>query len=447
MTELIKGSITINTFQDMRNRYNQYVKNYRKLPAMVFTVKDGMDYIPLNYFDVMVANHDRYVNAYKKEPETIWITTTLKTFKTSPPKPVVFVPEFGYFINPEATPLTNIDFVSLKNKGITCIYYRIFNDNYTTHADALNKIKAAGLKPYAWVWEGFLYGKQLAALGWNICIDVENYNMTASVDALKQLRTDTKGKTLIICTKPTLWDGNQKWEMLVPICDYIMPMLYLGDYGKSNIALETYMQTFNTKYPGRIYPALETYVSDQNVVPKSYDVLKAEIDICKKYSKGIALFRYGLIADKTIVKPVTTSGTIQKQIQDGTGHTFSNFTGFYNIVKEHCVYAYYFNDQKSSAAETAEIIQDINGTGPGLNCVDWTQFGIKLAKEMGYTATPYGVYCAVDGINHAIFWIAGKEFGNGTWIDLSAAAKNSYQIGSHWCSGSKTKNPSWIPAE
>ena len=454
MTELTSGKVTLGVFTDMRNRYNIYVKNYRKLPELVFTIKNGKDYVPLNYFDVMVANYDRYVKATGTKPATIEITKTLKTFKstttTKPPvvTPTVFVPEFGYFINPEATPLKDIDFVSLKNKGVTCVYYRIFNDDYTTHGEALTKIKAAGLKPYAWVWEGFLYGKELAALGWHICIDVENYYMQASIPALTQLRADTKGKTLIICTKPNVWDGDQKWELLIPICDYIMPMLYLQDYGKNNQLMEAYLQTYFTRFPGKIYPALETYESDKNPVPKSKEVLQAEIDICKKYSKGIALFRYGLIADKTVTPVVTsTVGPIQKAIQDGTKKTFKTFTDFYNIVKVNCVYAFYFNDQNKLAAETSEIIKDINGVGPGLNCVDWTQFGIKLAKEMGYTATAYGVYCSVDGINHAIFTIKGKEFSTDTWIDLSAAAKSSYQIGTHWCSGAITKNPNWIPSE
>lgn len=310
MTKLTSGNVKLATFNDMRNRYNIYVKNYKKLPAMVFLVKNGMDYVPLNYFDVMVANYDKYVKAKGTEPSTIEITTTLKTFTVTTGSgtvvtPTVFVPEFGYFVNPEATPYTKIDFVSLKNKGITCIYYRILESNYTQHADVLAKIKAAGLKPYAWVWEGFRYGKELAELGWHICIDVENYNMIASVPALTQLRTDTKGKTLIICTKPTVWDGNQQWKLLIPICDYIMPMLYLEDYGKNIVHLEAYLKTYYTAFPGKIYPALETYISDANPVAKSKEVLQAEIDICKKYSKGIALFRYGL----SNLETTTTSTT------------------------------------------------------------------------------------------------------------------------------------------
>jgi hypothetical protein len=143
----------------------------------------------------------------------------------------------------------------------------------------------------------------------------------------------------------------------------------------------------------------------------------------------------------------TNKGAIQKQIEAGTGRAFNTFTGFYNIVKQHCDYAYYFNGQYSVSGEVNMLIADINGAAKGLNCVDYTQIGVKLAREMGYTAVPYGIYCPGDGINHAIFQILGQEFVNKTWVDLAAAASSSYNIGNHWCSGTLTKQPSWIPLE
>jgi len=152
----------------------------------------------------------------------------------------------------------------------------------------------------------------------------------------------------------------------------------------------------------------------------------------------------------TVTKTSTTTrtvGTIQKQIESGSGHTFNNFTQFYNIVKEHCEYAYYFNGQYNSANAINMLIRDIKGAVSGLNCVDYTQLGVKLAKEMGYQAVPYGIYCPADRINHAIFQIYGKEFTSWTWIDLAAAASGSKALGLHWCSGATTKRPSWIPEE
>ena len=149
----------------------------------------------------------------------------------------------------------------------------------------------------------------------------------------------------------------------------------------------------------------------------------------------------------TTTPTAVTTSAIQKKIIAGTGKTFSTFTQFYSIVKTNCNYAYYFNGKYNADNAVAMLIKDINGSATGLNCVDYTQIGVKLAKEMGYQAVPYGIYCTGDGINHAIFKIKGKEFTTETWIDLAAAASSSKALGLHWCSGSLTKGPSWIPYE
>jgi hypothetical protein len=214
---------------------------------------------------------------------------------TPTPQPKPEIPAgfgLGYFVDPVNTP--NIDYVSMKKSGITEVYYRVFNSNYTTHDTTLAKIKAAGLKPYIWVWQGFLYTKYMADHGWNICMDMEKYDMPNYYSEIKQVRADSKGKTFILCTKAQDWDGDQKWSVIKDYCDYLMPMLYLGDYGKSVAQLGSYMKLYNTKYPGKIYPVLETYVSDATPVPKVKSLLAAEIAACKPYCKGIGLFRYGL---------------------------------------------------------------------------------------------------------------------------------------------------------
>jgi hypothetical protein len=135
-----------------------------------------------------------------------------------------------------------------------------------------------------------------------------------------------------------------------------------------------------------------------------------------------------------------TKGPVQKAIEEAMNIQFSSFTQFYNFVKTSGVYSHYFDDQFSWQEEIRKI-------KAGLNCVDFTQLGMKLAKEMGYTVIPYGIYCTGDKINHAIFTIKGKEFSTATWIDLAAAASSNYAIGSHWCSGTLTANPKWIPQE
>jgi hypothetical protein len=204
--------------------------------------------------------------------------------------PAVF--GLGYFVDPVNTP--SPDYTAMKSKGVTEVYYRVMNKDYTTHSATLSKIKAAGLKPYIWVWQGFLYTKYMADQGWNICMDMEKYDMVNYYTEIQQVRADSKGKTFILCTKAQDWDGDQKWSVIKDYCDYLMPMLYLGDYGKTVAQMTAYMKLYNTKYPNKIYPVLETYVSDANVVKKTQAVLQSEIDACKPYCKGLGLFRYGI---------------------------------------------------------------------------------------------------------------------------------------------------------
>ena len=147
----------------------------------------------------------------------------------------------------------------------------------------------------------------------------------------------------------------------------------------------------------------------------------------------------------TIVKPPApivpvVVGQVQKSIQDAMGIKFNTFTQFYNFVKTSGKYSHYFDDHFNWEQEVAKIRL-------GLNCVDFTQLGMKLAREMKYDAVPYGIYCTGDKINHAIFLIKGHEFSDWTWIDLAAAASSNYSIGTHWCNGKLTERPSWISQE
>ena len=134
----------------------------------------------------------------------------------------------------------------------------------------------------------------MASKGWNICMDMEKYDMVKYYAEIRNVRAACKDKTFILCTKPQGWDGDQKWSVIKDYCDYLMPMLYLGDYNKTVVQLKEYMEYYNRLYPNKIYPVLETYVSDAKPVPKTNTVLESEISSIKPYAKGIALFRYGL---------------------------------------------------------------------------------------------------------------------------------------------------------
>ena len=137
-------------------------------------------------------------------------------------------------------------------------------------------------------------------------------------------------------------------------------------------------------------------------------------------------------------KPVVvTVGHIQTALQKGIG-TFSNLTSAYNLTKGRGKYKKYFDNQKDLKQEIDGLIN---------NCVDWAELFHALAHEMGYTVRFIGIHCTVEDINHAYIEVIGKEFKSWTALDLAAATESGYNIGSHWCNGIKTINPTWIPSE
>ena len=366
----------------------------------------------------------------------------------------------GYFIDPNQTPLDKISFSEAHSRGWKSVAIRVTNDGTNGLAvEKLDKVhktlEAAKIQEaLAWVWMNensqFTRTKEVAQSKFDgLLVDVETYQMTKVIPYIQQLIKDAGNKEVILCTKPDGWDGQQSYDKLMALDKraLIAPMSYIGDYNKSLTELRDYFKALNKKYPGRVIACLETYKSDSNTVPKTVTEIQAEIDMVKPHVKGILLFRYGYgsymtkdVAKNTTPPTNNTKPETQLQAEKSLGITFQTFTEFYNHIKKTKKYLYYLDDQFTW---NQELSKGFNY----LNCVDITQAGIKLAKAMGYTATPYGIYCPGYGVNHAIFMIKGKEFTLETWIDLAAATSENYNIGSHWCDGALTKAPGWIPGE
>jgi hypothetical protein len=515
-------------------------------------VKSSTDYVTYLKYKGMKKRWDDYVTANKSEPGFIWInkpgvvdvitptpTPTPDPEPTPDPIPTPSGFRVGYYVEPTQYSLTSAILSDLKNKGVTDVYYRIMQQDsgvrsYLNVPTVKAQVEAGGIRFHAWVWEGFT-----KVIGVNTLVDVETYDMGSKITYLTGLDSRTENNELTICAKPQSWDGEQRYDLIVPISDKISPMCYIGDYGQSVASLKTYVTNLVSKYGSKVIISLETYVSDQNTTPKSDAAIKAEIQACKDAgAAGVILFRAGLsnysggmssndstttttpetstcpdnslqsgcigpnvktlqiwlnyngfgpvdtdgIFDEqtvTVVKKMqtavgttadgvvgpitrskmasyvppitggTTTGDIQKKIQDGTGRIFTTFTQFYSIVQSTCAYSYYYDDQHTLANEITHVINDINGVDNGMNCCDWAQLGAALAKEMGYQVQLHGVYCPSYGVNHAVFLIKGNEFADWTRIDLAAAASDGYALGNGWCNypSSATLNPSWLRYE
>lgn len=204
----------------------------------------------------------------------------------------------GYYINPNATPLSEINFSALKKAGITDIYVLVKNNNYqSVLSEAKKKADTVGIKTHAWVYPGFSYASKVAEMNIGIHLDVETYNIPAYLLEILKMRLDTVGETFSITVKPDGWDGSQNYYLLAPLCDYIVPQLYVGEYKLGIPGLTKKVKSynlFNIIFPDKIVAGLETYQSDKNVTPKNASTISEEIKAVQPYTHGVILFRYGL---------------------------------------------------------------------------------------------------------------------------------------------------------
>lgn len=227
--------------------------------------------------------------------------TTPVSYSTINPHPIPSLGTdfiLGYYINPNFTPLSEIDFNDLKSAGITDVYVLVTNDNYLSLlSEAKTKADAVGIRTNAWVFPGFSYASQVAHMGIGVILDVETFNMPAYLPEILAMRWATQGVTFSLCVKPDVWDDNQYYYLIAPLCDHIVPMLYIGDYEQGITGLTDWVKIYNIYniiYPGKIIAGLETYQSDLDPTPKSASTILAEIKAVKPYTHGVILFRYGL---------------------------------------------------------------------------------------------------------------------------------------------------------
>jgi hypothetical protein len=208
----------------------------------------------------------------------------------------------GYYINPNVTPISEINFKALKSAGITDVYVLVTNDNYLpVLSETQKKADSVGIKTNAWVFPGFNHASQVAKMKIGVQLDMETYDMPTYLLQILAMRLATYGETFSITVKPDGWDGNQYYYLIAPLCDYIVPQLYVGEYGQGITGLTNKVKNYNQIYniydiifPGKIVAGLETYQSDQNTTPKNSSTVSAEIKAVKPYTHGVILFRYGL---------------------------------------------------------------------------------------------------------------------------------------------------------
>ncbi len=199
---------------------------------------------------------------------------------TTAPNSTNFI--IGYYINPNITPISDIDFNALKKAGITDIYVLVTNNNYlAVLSEAKKNADAAGIRTNAWVYPGFSHASKVAKMKIGVQLDVETYSMPSYLLQILGMRLSTYGVPFSLTVKPDGWDGIQYYYLIAPLCDYVVPQLYAGEYNQGTTGLTKRVKYYNQIYnvynfffPEKIVAGLETYQSDKNTTPKDTSTLK-----------------------------------------------------------------------------------------------------------------------------------------------------------------------------
>lgn len=136
----------------------------------------------------------------------------------------------------------------------------------------------------------------------------------------------------------------------------------------------------------------------------------------------------------------SNAGSIQKKLMNAVG-PFNSFTGFYNLCKGR-KYSKYLNNKYSRDNAISRL-----KNREGLNCVDVSQLGYALAREMGYDVKFQETYCRVDNVGHALLKVKGHELG-GAWVIVDLAAcisvNSRANLGRHWCGTPHDAHTNWV---
>ena len=191
-------------------------------------------------------------------------------------------------------PFTSLKYRFCHEKGLTGVTEPT-NQSYALGVSKLIEVSKIFAKynitTLAWTWRQFptQYSQILANNKLGEIADVETYTIENDVPWIKSTWNIFKGKAeFYLCTKPTGWDGDQKWLEIVNYCTALCPMLYIGDYNKSISDLANFVKTWSPKLGGKLWAILETYNRDGDYTHKTSTALLNEINAVWNYVKGVA---------------------------------------------------------------------------------------------------------------------------------------------------------------
>ncbi len=249
----------------------------------------------------------------------------------------------GYWINPQATPLNTINVTSLQDEGITDVFISTSKSNPSSLQGFITKFNNSGIRVHAWVscfhdgnnWidpgnqtQVEVITSSIINIATNYGIDgihldyarysgtpgneAYRYNGTTHVTSFVQdiyneiqliNNQDTPDKPYILLSAALMPETSangyyygQNYTQLAPYLDFMVPMIYKGNYRK-NTTWIAYVTDYivNAANGTPVVAGLQTYMSDTYAIPIPSSELEGDIQAAlDNGSYGYVLFRYGL---------------------------------------------------------------------------------------------------------------------------------------------------------
>jgi len=242
----------------------------------------------------------------------------------------------GYWINPTSTPLNTINVTSLQDEGITDVFISTSKSNPSSLQGFITKFNNSGIRVHAWV-TCFYNGTSWTDPGnetvvnevTNSIINIAtNYNVDGiHLDATRypekaylhngtihitnfveniyneiQRINSEQGKDILLSAALMPECGGngyhygQNYTQLAPYLDFMVPMIYKGNYNAGrNWIISTTQYIVNAANGTPVVAGLQTYMSDTYAIPIPSSELDGDIQAAlDNGSSGYVLFRYGL---------------------------------------------------------------------------------------------------------------------------------------------------------
>jgi transglutaminase-like putative cysteine protease len=263
---------------------------------------------------------------------------------------------------------------------------------------------------------------------------------------------------------------GQDYSQLSQYLDFLVPMVYKGNYGKTTAWIGTTTNYIVSKANGKpVIVGLQTYKSDSNLAKLSASELMQDIKAAAENgASGYVLFRYGLIdpnfSDTSIISPeaagssstvkttTTTSPTTTSQslpasfypylhssancqvtaqicalaasLTKGKTTTYDKAVAIFNYVRDNIGYSFYYNT-KYGAQGTLN-----KKTG---NCCDTTHLLIALERAVGIPARYVHGYCQFKSSGNWYGHVWAQVYVNGKWYTADAISlRNNFGVINNW---------------